>query len=390
MKQALASAYSNRLESKMRRTYSVVLTLSFVEVVFNYRLQAGFLSPLFDLFFALISIAVILVLLTAWIRRFNDFALWFHAGATAVAVVALPILESTESAASWDFGNPWVWWCVGPGAMSAAVSGKRIAMYIFLPALAFGWLQVHLILGWSANPLFVGLQDSLYALLLAGTVAGLIALLREWGNGVDRATTLLYESRLNKAKADAVEREQQRIDALVHDSVLHTLVFAASAKSTSERESAVKLADIAMEKLDQAWRPQDHDGSVTPLGLLRAIKKLALDQNDDIQVNLRDGGNEPLPAAVGDAITEATLQALENALQHSGAKNFLLTLSSPQDGVVEVEFSDDGKGFNKNRVPRDRIGIQLSILGRMQSAGGSATISTSPGKGTTVKLRWPK
>ena len=207
---------------------------------------------------------------------------------------------------------------------------------------------------------------------------------------MDRATTLLYESRLNKAKADAVEREQQRIDALVHDSVLHTLVFAASAKSAAERESAVKLADIAMEKLDQAWRPQDSDGSVTPLGLLRAIKKLALDQNEDIQVNLRDGGTEPLPAAVGDAITEATLQALENALQHSGAKNFSLTLSSPQDGVVEVEFSDDGKGFNKNRVPRDRIGIQLSILGRMQSAGGSATISTSPGKGTTVKLRWPK
>lgn len=390
MKQALASAYSNRLEIQMRRTYSVVLALSFVEVVFNHRNQAGYIDPYFDAFFWLISLGVLLVVITAWVGRWNNFALWFHAGSIGLAVVSLPLLESTATAAIWEFSNPWVWWCVGPGASSAAVSGNRIASAIFLPAIAVGWLQVHLLLQWAENPLFSGLQDSMYVLLLAGTLSGLVSLLREWANGVDRATTLLFESKLNKAKADAIEREQQRIDALVHDSVLHTLVFAASAKSAAEKESAVKLADIAMNKLETAWKPPNQDNSVSTLGLLRAIKQLALDQISDIEVTLLDGGSQPIPVDVGDAITEATLQAIDNALQHSGAKKFSLILSSPEEGVVDIELTDDGKGFNKNRVPRDRIGIPLSILGRMETIGGVATIKTSPGNGTSVKLRWPK
>ena len=41
-------------------------------------------------------------------------------------------------------------------------------------------------------------------------------------------------------------------------------------------------------------------------------------------------------------------------------------------------------------VPDDRKGIAASIEGRMERAGGQATIVTSPGNGTEVELHLPR
>jgi signal transduction histidine kinase len=41
-------------------------------------------------------------------------------------------------------------------------------------------------------------------------------------------------------------------------------------------------------------------------------------------------------------------------------------------------------------VPSDRRGLAESIEGRMARAGGTATITTSPGEGTEVELVLPR
>jgi signal transduction histidine kinase len=41
-------------------------------------------------------------------------------------------------------------------------------------------------------------------------------------------------------------------------------------------------------------------------------------------------------------------------------------------------------------VPEDRRGIAESIEGRMTRAGGSATVTSSPGEGTEVELLLPR
>ena len=88
------------------------------------------------------------------------------------------------------------------------------------------------------------------------------------------------------------------------------------------------------------------------------------------------------------AITEATLQALDNSIQHSKAQAISLLLASDGKGVKFV-VRDDGAGFRPDRVSKDRIGISTSILFRMDSVRGVAEIESAPGKGTTVTLRWP-
>lgn len=49
---------------------------------------------------------------------------------------------------------------------------------------------------------------------------------------------------------------------------------------------------------------------------------------------------------------------------------------------------DRGAGFDLAAVPDGRLGVRESIIGRMQRAGGAATVRSSDA-GTEIVLRWP-
>jgi signal transduction histidine kinase len=49
---------------------------------------------------------------------------------------------------------------------------------------------------------------------------------------------------------------------------------------------------------------------------------------------------------------------------------------------------DNGRGFRPSRIPKNRLGLKLSIIGRMKSVGGRVFIDSSPGKGTNVIIEW--
>jgi signal transduction histidine kinase len=57
---------------------------------------------------------------------------------------------------------------------------------------------------------------------------------------------------------------------------------------------------------------------------------------------------------------------------------------------VSVFVHDRGAGFDRAAVPADRRGLADSIEGRLERAGGRATIVTKPGEGTDVELRLPR
>jgi signal transduction histidine kinase len=58
-------------------------------------------------------------------------------------------------------------------------------------------------------------------------------------------------------------------------------------------------------------------------------------------------------------------------------------------GAIQVQVGDAGSGFEPATVPTERLGVRVSIVERMSSAGGHADVESSPGAGTTVTLRWP-
>jgi signal transduction histidine kinase len=57
---------------------------------------------------------------------------------------------------------------------------------------------------------------------------------------------------------------------------------------------------------------------------------------------------------------------------------------------LELFVRDTGRGFDAGNVPSDRRGLSESIVGRMQRAGGQASIRSQPGAGTEVALTMPR
>jgi signal transduction histidine kinase len=80
---------------------------------------------------------------------------------------------------------------------------------------------------------------------------------------------------------------------------------------------------------------------------------------------------------------------MTNAAKFSGADEiYVYAETGPEEIVVFVR--DSGIGFDRTAVAPDRHGIEESVEGRMQRAGGSASVVSGSGHGTEVELRLPR
>jgi PAS domain S-box-containing protein len=103
-----------------------------------------------------------------------------------------------------------------------------------------------------------------------------------------------------------------------------------------------------------------------------------------------DGGR--LPAPVETALYRVAQEALTNVLKHANARRVSLILQrTPGQAVVVVE--DDGVGFDAESVTAPtRDGGRLGLVGmreRVALVGGTLTVESAPGGGTTVIARIP-
>jgi signal transduction histidine kinase len=81
-----------------------------------------------------------------------------------------------------------------------------------------------------------------------------------------------------------------------------------------------------------------------------------------------------------------TLEALNNVAKYAEASRAVVRLSQ-RDGHVEFEVGDDGSGFDVERA-RDGTGLQ-GMADRLDAIGGSLTVRSVPGEGSTVGAQVP-
>ena len=79
---------------------------------------------------------------------------------------------------------------------------------------------------------------------------------------------------------------------------------------------------------------------------------------------------------------------MTNSAKHSGVPR-ISVFAERRKGAVDVFVRDDGRGFDLDGVAGDRRGIVESIVGRMQRAGGSATVHSVIDGGTEIELTLP-
>lgn len=388
-KPLLSSAASARLETMFSRIYAAVVAVLQVEVIANAIFQAPYLGVGKWWVVIYVTLPIIGMNLWAWLRGSLGFWAYLHGATVLIALWRWQTLVVDPNLLPENF-QAWVWWLVGMATITMGVAKPLWLGAVYLVAASASWFYLDTsVAGGSGDPA-IALQDSVYIFLLGGAVSSLIRLTRDGARRADEANSIAIASAVEQAQTDAAERERQRIDALVHDRVLNTLLVAANVKSEQEQQAVATMAIDAIASLESAVSDQEFESRVTTLGLYRSLRKAAFRASQDIEVEILSAGLEEIPAEIAQTITEAALQAMDNAVRHSKAGRIQLRLGSPTLAGLVVEVKDNGTGFTPERLPKDRLGISTSIKARMELIGGEAQVSSSPGNGTTVLLRWAK
>lgn len=106
------------------------------------------------------------------------------------------------------------------------------------------------------------------------------------------------------------------------------------------------------------------------------------------------GAPVELPAAAAAELAAAVSAALDNVRVHAGEGAQAWILVEDEPDAVLVTVRDDGPGIAEGRLAdaerEGRLGVALSIRGRLRELGGSARWVSVPGQGTEVELTVPR
>jgi PAS domain S-box-containing protein len=159
-----------------------------------------------------------------------------------------------------------------------------------------------------------------------------------------------------------------------------------------ELQALTGLMGREVHNLALALRPTALDD----LGLQSALANYAegWSERSGVEVDCQAIGldGDRLPASVETALYRVVQEALTNVLKHAQARRVSLVLQR-FPGHVSVVVEDDGRGFDVETVTAPAgDGGRLGLLGmreRVALVGGTLTVESFPGQGTTVIARIP-
>ncbi|WP_350347341.1 ATP-binding protein [Agromyces sp. G08B096] len=339
----------------------------------------------------LYGIAVVVALAT-FTRVGVRTAATSYAFAYALALAAWPAL--VEDPALLEGRAPWLYYLCTIATTAAVVAfpvGGAVGYTVAVPML-YGLVRLSPA-GGGVGPALAGL-DAVYALILGIVVLVIITMLRQAAEAVDQAQDAALQRYDVAARQHATEIERVKIDALVHDSVLTTLLSAAAATTPDEQALAARMARDAVKRLDEAGATGPRSLERVALTVLvRRLRAAMTTFTTPFTVRVVNAGGVELPVEAVDALYTAAVQAMVNSAQHADEPGRTtrreLRVRGVRAGGCVIEVSDNGAGFDPAAVPQERLGLRVSIEERMANAGGRSRLDARPGHGTTVVLAWP-
>ncbi|MFF7998168.1 MacS family sensor histidine kinase [Streptomyces sp. NPDC007917] len=261
-------------------------------------------------------------------------------------------------------------------------------------------------------------QDAVHMLMLVWVASVAIGYVVEVARASER--TLARALRI-----EAATRERERLARDIHDSVLQVLAMvqrrgAAIGGEAAELGRMAGEQEIALRTLISTG-PATGPGATTaqpaesaePVGT--ALLTVAADapagggaaegeQSDLLALLAPHAGSRvtlsgpgtavSLPAEAAAELAAAVGAALDNVRAHVGEDAHAWILVEDEPDAVMVTVRDDGPGIPEGRLAdaerEGRLGVALSIRGRLRDLGGSAEWISAPGQGTEVELKVPR
>ncbi|MFJ1575279.1 MULTISPECIES: MacS family sensor histidine kinase [unclassified Streptomyces] len=242
-------------------------------------------------------------------------------------------------------------------------------------------------------------RDTLHNVLLVWVASIAIGYVVEVARASERTLARALE-------IEAATRERERLARDIHDSVLQVLAMV-QRRGTALGGEAAELGRLAGEQ-EIALRTLVSSGLVPATRASEDTVARTAGRDDepcDLRTLLapyagsRITFSEPgapvlLPPAAAEELTAAVGAALDNVRRHAGAEAHAWILVEEWPDEVIVTVRDDGPGIPEGRLAQaegeGRLGVALSIRGRLRDLGGTAELISVPGQGTEVELKVPR
>ncbi|QMT00724.1 sensor histidine kinase [Gordonia jinghuaiqii] len=365
-------------------------------IVASFRPGTAWLSPL---------------ALTTWAGYLLGIMLWF------VAWTGTSLADSHDSA-QWM-----VAFCGMPSMVLMLVHPRLGVTSLVVSSVA---AQVSQQLGRFGELTPVLVLEILWSFAFTGVFLAVVLVATRTGRMLDETREETYRSAASVAAGSAREVEKARFDAIVHDRVIASLLAVEAGRPDA------RLAAQAASALDElAQVPEQTQASgVSRAEAIRRIRSASADISETSDVEIvesdpddpdpedrdpedrdhenrdhedrdhedRDPDDEVdghgavvYPTEVVDAVVEAMSEALRNVIRHAGPDADCAVLVQFAPDALSMAVVDNGVGFEPGGVAPGRLGIEVSIRGRLARVpGGHAHVNSRPGRGTTVQIRWER
>ncbi len=214
------------------------------------------------------------------------------------------------------------------------------------------------------------------ALVLVGGI-GLVA--TPWLRGVLAASD---DERRSRIRAE----ERSDMASHLHDSVLQTLTLIQN--RASEPDVAAALAHQQERELRKWLYGQGEELQGSEPKFRDALESAAAAVEGQYLkiIECIVVGDKPMDSNLA-AVVAASREAMVNAAKFAEIPIISVYAEVGADSVL-VFVRDRGVGFEPATVPEDRHGISDSIQSRVERVGGTATVRSSLGAGTEVRIEW--
>jgi signal transduction histidine kinase len=276
----------------------------------------------------------------------------------------------------------------------SALNARRLALDNLAVATSFQELESRLM--WMVA---IGLMAGILMSLVCG-----LYILRLERQGHVRYEALarnrLELAGLSARLVEAQEQERRSISRELHDEVgqslgallvevgqLSKLVPAQDEAARAQISHIKSVAETAVKSIRDIallLRPPMLDD----LGLIPALEWQAreISRRSDMEVEVRsENVSESLSDEMKVCVYRLVQEALNNAATHASAKNTNVTVVQKSDRI-SVQIHDDGRGFSPER--QRGMGI-LGMEERVRRLGGTLTLRSNPGTGSTVSAEIP-
>lgn len=226
----------------------------------------------------------------------------------------------------------------------------------------------------------------LWPVLAAAIASGVcVPALRSAAARADDAAAEQRAAAVDEATSTAERDAQRRLQGVLHDQIVSALraISSAGVTETEARFAAESAADAIgrVPWADDEDAPEDLARdvreTVAASGVVTSGGVVSTSSEEELQV----------PGRVAAATAAALAEVLRNIERHARAQRVRVTLERDGDGFA-LTTTDDGVGFRAATGAVASHGLRHSVIRRMESAGGSAHVTSVPGQGTTVRLSW--